>query len=64
MKQREKIKVFIDFKDGRTVCICARSRKGCESKTCHKDIVERDKFRGWQQTAKVDRYGNTPGLGG
>ena len=27
METKEKIKVFIDFQNGKTVCICKRSRK-------------------------------------
>ena len=29
METKEKIKVFIDFQNGKTVCICKRSRKRC-----------------------------------
>lgn len=58
MQTREKIKVYIDYKDGQTVCICKRSHKRC-NKHCHKDVVERDKYRGWQQTCKVNKYGKT-----
>ncbi len=60
MQKREKIKVYIDYQDGQTVCICKRSRKGC-NKNCHKDIVERDKYRGWRQTFNVNKYGKSNG---
>ena len=55
MKKNELIKVYIDYQDGKTVCICKRSNKGCD-KHCQKDIVERDKFRGWQGVMS-NRYG-------
>ena len=29
METKEKIKVFINFQNGKTVCICKRSRKRC-----------------------------------
>lgn len=54
----EYIKVHIDFKDGQTVCICKASNKGCR-KPCPLDVVERDKYRGWKDTFKVDRYGES-----
>ncbi len=54
----EYIKVYIDFKDGKTVCICRRENKRC-SKNCTPDVVERDKYRGWEQLCKVDKYGKT-----
>ena len=52
----EYLKVHIDFKDGKTVCICKASRKGC-GKHCVTDIVERDKYRGWKETFGADKYG-------
>lgn len=58
MQQKERIKVYIDFKNGETICICKRSKKGCKKK-CIPDVVRRDRFSGWQQTCKVDRYGNS-----
>lgn len=60
MDDKELIKVFIDFENGKTVCICKRSRRGC-GKKCHPDVVERDKFRGWQETFKQNRYGRSRG---
>ena len=54
----EYIKVFVDYKDGQTVCICKRSKKMC-NKHCTPEIVERDKYRGWQDTFTVDKYGKT-----
>lgn len=58
MKQKETIKVFIDYQDGKTVCICKRSKKGCK-KNCLPEIVERDKYRGWRRTFHVDKYGKS-----
>lgn len=52
----EYIKVYIDYKDGKTVCICKASNKLC-NKSCEKDIVERDKYRGWEDTFRVNKYG-------
>ena len=34
METKEKIKVYIDIQDGKTVCICKRSHKGCGKKVC------------------------------
>lgn len=54
----EYIKVYIDHKDGKTVCICKRDNKGCK-KNCTPDVVERDRYRGWEDTFKVNKYGKT-----
>jgi len=56
----EYIKVYIDYKDGQTVCICKRSNKKCNKK-CTPEVVERDRYRGWEDTFKVDRYGKSRG---
>ncbi len=56
METKEKIKVFIDIQGGKTVCICARSRKGCD-KLCEPDVVERDRFYGWERTLYQNKYG-------
>lgn len=56
MKKHETIKVYIDFKDGETACICLRGKKKC-NKPCTLDVVERDRFRGWEETMKRDRFG-------
>ena len=56
MEETEKIKVYVDVVNGRTVCICARSHKGCR-KQCEKDVVTRDRFRDWISTMYRDRYG-------
>ncbi len=44
-------------KDGKTVCICPRCKKKC-SKQCRPEVVERDKFRGWEDCFKVDSEDN------
>ncbi len=56
MQEKEKIKVFIDYQDGKTVCICKRDRKRC-GKACQKEVVERDRFAEWQSTMRRNRYG-------
>ena len=58
MQSKETIKVYIDYRNGETKCICKRSHKLCD-KHCVKDVVERDKFRGWQEAFKVNRYGKS-----
>lgn len=55
MKDKELIRVYIRTDHGETVCICKRSNKGCDRR-CDKDVVERDKFRGWEKTM-LNRYG-------
>lgn len=56
MEQKEKIEVYVNIQDGRTVCICKRSCKGCD-KRCESDVVERDRFSEWKSTFRRDRYG-------
>ena len=56
--QREKIKVYLQIKDGRTVCICTR-RNRCKNfcPECEAEVVTRDRLRGWQHYIQRDRYG-------
>ena len=54
MKDKETIEVFIDTERGKTVCICKRSRKRCRKK-CQPDVVERDRFLGWESTMSRNR---------
>ena len=55
----EYIKVFIKYdENGMTKCICKRSNKRC-SEQCSPEIVERDKYRGWEKTFQRDKYGKT-----
>ena len=56
MESKEKIKVYIDFQNGRTVCICTKENKRCDKK-CIPEVVERDKFFGWEKTFRVNRFG-------
>ena len=63
VETKERIEVYIDVKNGKTVCICKRNRKGCKKK-CLPDVVERDKFEGWEPPSGVTDMGNSPGRGG
>ena len=54
----EYIKVHIDFRNGKTVCLCKASNKRC-GKPCPTDAVERDKYRGWEDTFRVDKFGKS-----
>lgn len=56
MKAKERIEVYVDIQNGKTVCICKRSRKRCNKK-CEKDVVDRDRFEDWESTMHRDRYG-------
>ena len=56
METKEKIKVFIRTEKGKTICICHRGAKKCNCK-CEPDVVERDKFRGWEATMHRNKYG-------
>lgn len=57
MEREEKIRVYVRIVQGRTVCICRASSKRCEL-PCEKTIVTRDRYEGWQQTMRRDRYGH------
>lgn len=57
METAEKIRVYVRIVQGRTVCICRASSKRCEL-PCEKTIVTRDRYEGWQQTMRRDRYGH------
>lgn len=56
METAEKIPVYVDIENGKTVCICRRDKKLC-GKRCEKDVVKRDKFEGWYSTFHRDVYG-------
>lgn len=58
MKQKEYLKVFIDFQDGKVKCMRLRSCRRC-NKPCFPETVERDKYRGSKQLCYVDKYGKT-----
>lgn len=57
MKTEEKIPVYVDIENGKTVCICHVSCKGCPKASCAREIVTRDKFAKWQTTRRTNRYG-------
>ena len=57
MDTKETLKVYIEFKAGRTVCICLRSAKGCRSRHCIKDCVTRDKFEDVKGCFEQNRFG-------
>lgn len=53
----EYLSVLIRFdQDGYPICMCLERNKRCARK-CEKEVVERDKYRGWIKTMKQDRYG-------
>lgn len=54
----ERIKVYVNYEDGKTVCVCQRDHKRCD-KPCVPDVVERDKYRDWKETFQVDKYGKS-----
>jgi hypothetical protein len=56
IKTVELIAVFIDYRNGKTVCICPANKKRC-GKNCVRDIVERDKYRDWEKTMNRSRFG-------
>ena len=51
MDEKEVLKVFVDWRDGETRCICLRSHK--------RDIVERDLYRDWKAAFKQDKFGRS-----
>ncbi len=56
MADQEKIKVWIDYQNGRISCICHRAKKRCNKK-CTRDVVEHDRYYGWEKTFYTDKYG-------
>ena len=56
METTEKIPVFVKIINGKTVCVCHTSSKGCKQH-CERDVVTRDKFDGWKSIMKRDLYG-------
>lgn len=57
MNTKETLKVYIEFKGGKTVCICMRSAKGCRSRHCIKDCVTRDMFEDVKGCFEQNRFG-------
>ena len=58
MEEKERIPVYTNIVNGKTVCLCHRNRKGC-GKKCEKDFVLRDKFDDWKKTFERDRFGKS-----
>lgn len=56
MESTEKIPVYLKIENGKTVCVCHAGNKKCKS-NCQREIVTRDKFKGWQGTMHRNRYG-------
>lgn len=56
MKDKERIKVYVDIVKGETVCMCMKTKKRCK-KNCCEDVVTRDRYEGWESTMKRDKYG-------
>ena len=56
MEKIEKIQVYINTEKGKTVCICHAGNKKCH-RECQRDLVSRDKFRGWKATMHRDKFG-------
>jgi len=56
METHEKIRVYVNVKKGKTICICKASTKRCKKK-CELDVVTRDKFYEWEDTFHRDKYG-------
>lgn len=56
MNDTEKIPVYVRIKDGKTICVCHASHPRCDGQ-CERDMVTRDRFRGWQSTMRRNRYG-------
>lgn len=56
MNPKEEIKVYVRIENGKTICICHADDKGCEGR-CMRDVVVRDKFSGWEDTFRRNRYG-------
>lgn len=59
MLPKEKIPVFIQFRNGKTTCICKRKRTCKYGAECVKDVVERDRYNGWREAFKQDKYGRS-----
>lgn len=56
MKEYEEIPVFLKRKEGRLVCICLKGHKRCRE-PCERELLIRDKFKGWQNTMPKDKWG-------
>lgn len=56
MKEKEMIPVFIRVVNGRTACLCKQDAKRCKM-PCERDVVTRDKFVGWENTMRRNKFG-------
>lgn len=56
MQEHELIPVYIRIESGKTVCLCPLKKKRCK-RECERDVVSRDRFDGWMQTMKRNKYG-------
>lgn len=56
METKETIPVYIKIVKGKTVCICYAGVKKCKE-ICSVEVVQRDRFRGWESTIRRDRFG-------
>lgn len=58
MTDTEKIPVYIRTVNGRTICVCHAEKRGCSKiDGCSRDLVTRDRYRGWQATMKRNKFG-------
>lgn len=57
MKGIEKIPVYIRIEKGITVCVCHAAKRCGHSRGCHRDTLLRDRYAGWRNTMRKDRYG-------
>ena len=56
MREKEAIEVYVKVEGGKTLCVCPKSKKHCKH-DCELDILERDRYRGWEETMHRDKYG-------
>lgn len=56
MRESEIIAVYMHIVNGKTLCICQAEHKKC-GRRCETGTVRRDRFEGWRQTMRRDRYG-------
>lgn len=58
MKNKEKLKVYIKYANGKPVCICLKDHRRCFAE-CEAEIVLRDLYFGWKQTFYQDKFGKS-----
>lgn len=54
----QKLNVFIRYENGVVTCMCLRRNRKCLH-YCEKETVLRDKYFGWIDTFKQDKYGKS-----